>query len=93
MISPAAVHTVREHLAKPFDRLVLPCAHLVRMNLVLRGNLLAVSGRPKALPVPPSLSNHQKTCVSSSLHIPPQSVEYTLNVCPIFRGHLIVPCS
>ena len=46
------------------------------------------SERPAALPVPPSLSNHQKTCVSSSSHIPPQSVEYTLNVCPVFRGHL-----
>ena len=31
----------------------------------------AASGRPEALPVPPSLSNHQKTCVSSSSHIPP----------------------
>ena len=40
MVPPTAAHTVREHLAKPFDRLALPCAHLVRMNLVLRGNLL-----------------------------------------------------
>ena len=39
MVSPTAVHTVREHLAKPFDRLALPCAHLVRMNLVLRGSV------------------------------------------------------
>ena len=40
LISAAAIHTVREHLAKPFDRLALPCGHLVRMHLLLRGNLL-----------------------------------------------------
>ena len=50
MISPAAIHTVREHLAKPFDRLALPCAHLVRMNLVLRGNLLQRPVTPKRFP-------------------------------------------
>ena len=32
--------------------------------------------------------NHQKLRVSSSSRIPPQSVEYTLNPCPIYRGHL-----
>ena len=47
MIPPPAFHTVREHLAKPFHRLALPCAHLVRMNLVLRGNLLQRPIAPK----------------------------------------------
>ena len=47
MISPTAAHTVREHLAKPFDRLALPCADLVRMNLVLQGNLLQRPVAPK----------------------------------------------
>ena len=31
----------------PFDRLALPCTHLVRMNLVLRGNLLQRPVAPK----------------------------------------------
>ena len=48
MISPLAFNTVRENLAKPFDHLALPCANLVWMNLVLRGNLLAAYGRPEA---------------------------------------------
>ena len=47
MIPPPAFHTVREDLAKPFHRLALPCAHLVRMNLVLRGNLLQRPIAPK----------------------------------------------
>ena len=47
MISPPAFHTVREHLAKPFHRLALPWAHLVRMNRVLRGNLLQPPIAPK----------------------------------------------
>ena len=47
MISPPAFHTVREHLAKPFHRLALPCAHLVRMSPVLRGNLLQRPIAPK----------------------------------------------
>ena len=37
---PAAIHTVREHLAKPFDRLALPCAHLVRMHLATENDPL-----------------------------------------------------
>ena len=89
MISPAAAHTVRKHLAKPFDRLALPCADLVRMNLVLRGNLLQRPVAPKRFQCQSSLSNHQKTCISSSSHIPPQSVGYTLRIFPIFRIHLI----
>ena len=40
MIPTTALDAVREHLAKTVDRLALPCAHLVRMNLVLRGDLL-----------------------------------------------------
>ena len=40
MIPSPAFTTVREHLAKPFDRLALPPAHRVRMNLVLPGNVM-----------------------------------------------------
>ena len=40
MVPTAALAPVRKHSAKTIDRLALPCAHLVRMNLVLRGDLL-----------------------------------------------------
>ena len=40
---------LREHLAKPLDRLALPGAHLVRVNLVLRGDLLKRPLAPKRL--------------------------------------------
>ena len=41
LVIPAmAVHAVREHLAKALDRLALPGTDLVRMNLMLRGDLL-----------------------------------------------------
>ena len=71
MVSPTAVHTVREHLAKPFDRLALPCAHLVRMNLVLRGNLLQRPVAPKRFQCHLRFQITRKPCVSSSSHIPP----------------------
>ena len=37
---PDPLDAVRKYIAKTIDRLALPCAHLVRMNLVLRGDLL-----------------------------------------------------
>ena len=40
MVPTAALAPVRKHFAKTIDRLALPCAHLVRMNLVLRGDFL-----------------------------------------------------
>ena len=40
MIPTPALDAVRKYIAKTIDRLALPCAHLVRMNLVLRGDLL-----------------------------------------------------
>ena len=41
LVSPAmALDTVREHLSQPLDRLALPGPHLVRVNLMLRGDLL-----------------------------------------------------
>ena len=40
MVPTAALAPIRKHFAKTIDRLALPCAHLVRMNLVLRGDLL-----------------------------------------------------
>ena len=40
MVPTAALAPVRKHLAKTINRLALPCAHLVRMNMVLRGDLL-----------------------------------------------------
>ena len=71
MISPTAAHTVREHLAKPFDR------------LVLQGNLLQRPVAPKRFQCQTSLLNHQKTCGPSSSHIPLRRWSYTLNNCPI----------
>ncbi len=40
MVPPAALTPVREHLAQTSNRLTLPRAHLIRMNRVLRGDLL-----------------------------------------------------
>ena len=40
MVPPPALTPVREHLAQTSNRLTLPRAHLIRMNLVLRGDLL-----------------------------------------------------
>ena len=40
MVPPPALTPVREHLAQTSHRLTLPRAHLIRMNRVLRGDLL-----------------------------------------------------
>ena len=88
MVPTAALAPVRKHFAKTIDRLALPCAHLVRMNLVLRGDLLKRPVATKRLKRDLRLQPPRKTCVSCSSRIPPQSGEYTLNACPIFRGHL-----
>ena len=88
MIPTTALDAVREHLAKTVDRLALPCAHLVRMNLVLRGDLLKRPVATKRLPAQSAPSTPLKTCVSYSSRIPPQSGEYTLTNCTILWDHL-----
>ena len=49
MVSPPAFTTVREHLAKTINRLTLLRAHLMRMNLEFRGDLLHRPVSPKRL--------------------------------------------
>ena len=58
--------------------------HRLQMRKILSKRMLRHVVQQSARP---SLSTRQKTCVSSSSRIPPQSVEYTLNNRPIFRGH------
>ena len=85
MVPPSAT-PVREHLAKTSNRLMLPRTHLIRMNLVLRGNSLAVSGRPVAPPAQSSPSTPLKTYVSCSSRIPPSARGIHLNDLSDFLG-------
>ena len=75
MVPTAALAPVRNHLAKTINRLALPCANLVRMNLVLQRRSPEAFGRHEAPQVRSSPSDPRKTCVSCSSRIPPQSGE------------------
>ena len=85
MVPTAALAPVRKHFAKTINRLALPCAHLVRMNLVLRGDLLK---RPVATK---RLKRDLRLQLPENLRLLliayPSSVgELHLNTCPIFPG-------
>ena len=49
MVPDPPLGALREHLDQSLHRLALPCAHLVRMDLVLRGDLLKRPLAPKRL--------------------------------------------
>jgi len=49
MVPGPMLGPLREHLRQTFDRLALPGANLVRMDLILRGDLLKRPLAPKRL--------------------------------------------
>src|SRR4029077_5178653 len=87
-ILPLAVRPVRKHLAQAVDRLALPAAHLVRMHLVLRGDLLARRAAAHCLQGNSGLELPRKPTSRRHLVSLRYPVEYTLAPCPVFRDQL-----
>src|SRR4029077_14753552 len=91
-ILPLAVRPVRKHLAQAVDRLALPAAHLVRMHLVLRGDLLDRLVAAQCLQGNSGLELPRKPTSRRHLVSLRYPVEYTLAPCPVFRDQLTLPC-
>src|SRR5215472_3622168 len=85
VILPLALRAVREHPAQTFDRSALPRAHLVRMHLALRGDLLNRLVAPQCLQRNPRLELPSKPTSRTHLVFLHHPVEYTLTYCPVFQ--------
>src|ERR1700704_3255992 len=90
-ILPLAVRAVRKYFRQAIDRLALPRAHLVRMNLVLRGDLLDRLVAPQRFQRHASLELTAKPPSRRHFVSLRYTVEYTLTPCPIFQDQLRHP--
>src|ERR1019366_9954423 len=87
-ILPLAIRAVRKHFRQAINRLALPAAHLVRMHLVLRGDLLNRLVAPQRLQRHASLELTAKPPSPRHVVSLRYTVEYTLTPCPIFQDQL-----
>ena len=88
VILPLVVRAVRKHFRQAINCLPLPRANLIRMNLVLRGDLLDRLVAPQSLQRYARLelsckSPSRRHCISLRY-----TAEYTLTPCPIFQDQL-----
>ena len=82
VIRAAAFRARREHLAQPLDRLSLPAAHLVRMNLVLGRDLLDRLVAAQRFQRHPCLEIRREPTPLRHLVFLLYKAEYTLAHCP-----------
>ena len=79
---------LREDVLHPLHRPLLPDTHVVRMDLVPRGDLLDRLVPAKRLQCHLRLELPRESPSRRHRVSLPLQVEYTLAICPIFRDHL-----
>ncbi len=83
VVRAAALRARREHLAQALDRLPLPAANLVRMNLMLGRDLLDGSVTPERFQRHPCLEIRREPTPLRRLVFLLTKAEYTVTGCPV----------